>query len=207
MLSKKCIKLTNPFGIDVFIGYSLYHCQQTDQEHLARIAINLTEFKTEQFIYELIRSLLSLWRDNSAACPEATNSLNILFKTENLVFTLKKKTFFFSLYFCASSKLFQPMYWSSLSVADKVAYLLGVNGGELIKNLLRPRIKVGSEYVQQGRSMAQVCPYWVRRPIFAFVIPFSLLLPHPAPLFPSPPFTHTQLTLFGDSSKVLTAFN
>ncbi|XP_071815059.1 uncharacterized protein [Apostichopus japonicus] len=41
-------------------------------------------------------------------------------------------------------------------IADKVAYLLGVNGGELIKNLLRPRIKVGSEYVQQGRSMAQV---------------------------------------------------
>ncbi|KAJ8036907.1 Myosin-16 [Holothuria leucospilota] len=41
-------------------------------------------------------------------------------------------------------------------IADKVAYLFGVNGGELVKNLLRPRIKVGSEYVQQGRNKAQV---------------------------------------------------
>ncbi|XP_072044348.1 myosin-16-like [Amphiura filiformis] len=39
---------------------------------------------------------------------------------------------------------------------DKVAHLLGVNAGELTKNLLKPRIKVGTEYVQQGRTKQQV---------------------------------------------------
>ncbi|XP_033630505.1 myosin heavy chain, striated muscle-like [Asterias rubens] len=41
-------------------------------------------------------------------------------------------------------------------VADKVAFLLGLNSADLVKNLLRPRIKVGSEYVQQGRTKNQV---------------------------------------------------
>ncbi|XP_038064642.1 myosin heavy chain, striated muscle-like isoform X2 [Patiria miniata] len=44
----------------------------------------------------------------------------------------------------------------STDTADKVAYLLGVNSADLVKNLLRPRIKVGSEYVQQGRTKEQV---------------------------------------------------
>ncbi|XP_072168144.1 myosin-16-like isoform X1 [Diadema setosum] len=39
---------------------------------------------------------------------------------------------------------------------DKVAFVFGVNNQELCKNLLKPRIKVGSEYVQQGRTKKQV---------------------------------------------------
>lgn len=40
--------------------------------------------------------------------------------------------------------------------AEKVSFLLGINAGDLIKALLKPKIKVGNEYVTQGRSMQQV---------------------------------------------------
>ncbi len=40
--------------------------------------------------------------------------------------------------------------------AEKVSHLLGINSVELIKSLIRPRIRVGTEYVQQGRNMEQV---------------------------------------------------
>ncbi|XP_071962722.1 uncharacterized protein [Antedon mediterranea] len=39
---------------------------------------------------------------------------------------------------------------------DAVSYLLGLNAQDLMKNLLKPRIKVGTEYVQQGRTKEQV---------------------------------------------------
>nr|3I5F_A Chain A, Myosin heavy chain isoform A [Doryteuthis pealeii]3I5G_A Chain A, Myosin heavy chain isoform A [Doryteuthis pealeii]3I5H_A Chain A, Myosin heavy chain isoform A [Doryteuthis pealeii]3I5I_A Chain A, Myosin heavy chain isoform A [Doryteuthis pealeii] len=40
--------------------------------------------------------------------------------------------------------------------AEKVAFLLGVNAGDLLKCLLKPKIKVGTEYVTQGRNKDQV---------------------------------------------------
>ena len=40
--------------------------------------------------------------------------------------------------------------------AEKVAHLLGINSVDLIKALIKPRIKVGNEYVQQGRNLEQV---------------------------------------------------
>uniref|UniRef100_A0A0L8H7J6 Myosin motor domain-containing protein n=1 Tax=Octopus bimaculoides TaxID=37653 RepID=A0A0L8H7J6_OCTBM len=40
--------------------------------------------------------------------------------------------------------------------AEKVAFLLGVNAGDLLKCLLKPKIKVGTEYVTQGRNKNQV---------------------------------------------------
>ncbi|XP_077979909.1 myosin-7-like isoform X2 [Glandiceps talaboti] len=39
---------------------------------------------------------------------------------------------------------------------DKVSFLLGVNSADLQKALLRPRIKVGNEWVNQGRNKSQV---------------------------------------------------
>ncbi|CAF4110720.1 unnamed protein product [Rotaria sp. Silwood2] len=39
---------------------------------------------------------------------------------------------------------------------EKVAHLLGVEAAELIKGLLKPRIKVGNEYVNKGQSKDQV---------------------------------------------------
>ena len=45
---------------------------------------------------------------------------------------------------------------STLSDAEKVSHLLGINSGQLIKSLIKPRIRVGTEYVQQGRNMEQV---------------------------------------------------
>lgn len=39
---------------------------------------------------------------------------------------------------------------------DRVAQLLGLEGAELYKNLLKPRIKVGAEMVTQGRNLQQV---------------------------------------------------
>ena len=40
--------------------------------------------------------------------------------------------------------------------AEKVAHLLGINSTDLVKSLTKPRIKVGNEYVQQGRNLQQV---------------------------------------------------
>lgn len=39
---------------------------------------------------------------------------------------------------------------------EKVAKLLGVDTQDLYKNLLKPRIKVGNEFVTQGRNKDQV---------------------------------------------------
>ena len=43
-----------------------------------------------------------------------------------------------------------------ISAAEKVAYLLGINSTDLVRSLLRPRIKVGTEYVMKGRNLQQV---------------------------------------------------
>ncbi|XP_062381618.1 myosin heavy chain, fast skeletal muscle-like [Sardina pilchardus] len=41
-------------------------------------------------------------------------------------------------------------------VADKVAYLLGLNSADLLKSLCCPRVKVGNEYVTKGQTVQQV---------------------------------------------------
>ena len=43
-----------------------------------------------------------------------------------------------------------------LEEVGKVAYLLGINENDLVKGLLKPRIKVGNEYVQKGQNKDQV---------------------------------------------------
>lgn len=48
------------------------------------------------------------------------------------------------------------IYIFSITEAEKVAFLLGVNAGDLLKSLLKPKIKVGTEVVTQGRTKAQV---------------------------------------------------
>merc|ERR1719239_919586 len=40
--------------------------------------------------------------------------------------------------------------------AEKIAFLLGINPGDLLKALLKPKIKVGTEFVTQGRNQVQV---------------------------------------------------
>lgn len=42
------------------------------------------------------------------------------------------------------------------SEAEKVAYLLGVNAGDLLKSLLKPKVKVGNEMVTKGQNLNQV---------------------------------------------------
>ena len=44
------------------------------------------------------------------------------------------------------------------SEAEKVAYLLGVNCSDLLKSLMTPKVKVGSEYVTKGQNKDQVRP-------------------------------------------------
>ncbi|KAL3054884.1 hypothetical protein OYC64_017748 [Pagothenia borchgrevinki] len=41
-------------------------------------------------------------------------------------------------------------------VADKIAYLMGLNSADLIKGLLHLRVKVGNEWVTKGQHVAQV---------------------------------------------------
>ena len=45
---------------------------------------------------------------------------------------------------------------TDITEAEKVAFLLGINAGDLLKGLLKPKIKVGTEFVTQGRNMQQV---------------------------------------------------
>ena len=40
--------------------------------------------------------------------------------------------------------------------ADKACYLLGINSNEFIKAMCNPRVRVGSEYVTKGQTVAQV---------------------------------------------------
>lgn len=40
-----------------------------------------------------------------------------------------------------------------------MAFLLGVNAGDLLKALLKPKIKVGTEVVTQGRNKDQVSTF------------------------------------------------
>ena len=42
------------------------------------------------------------------------------------------------------------------TVAQKVAHLLGINVNEMIKAFLRPRIKVGRDYVTKAQTKEQV---------------------------------------------------
>ena len=39
---------------------------------------------------------------------------------------------------------------------EKVAHLLGIEAADLIKGLIKPRIKVGNEFVNKGQSKDQV---------------------------------------------------
>ncbi|XP_065820913.1 myosin heavy chain, fast skeletal muscle-like [Labrus bergylta] len=41
-------------------------------------------------------------------------------------------------------------------VADKVAFLMGLNSADLLKGLCYPRVKVGNEYVTKGQTVPQV---------------------------------------------------
>uniref|UniRef100_A0A8C9TST0 Myosin heavy chain, fast skeletal muscle-like n=1 Tax=Scleropages formosus TaxID=113540 RepID=A0A8C9TST0_SCLFO len=42
-------------------------------------------------------------------------------------------------------------------VADKIAYLLGLNSADMLKALCYPRVKVGNEFVTKGQTVPQVC--------------------------------------------------
>ncbi|KAI6658420.1 hypothetical protein LOD99_15222 [Oopsacas minuta] len=44
----------------------------------------------------------------------------------------------------------------SFELLDRVGHLLGIKSEDLKKSLLKPRIKVGNEWVYQGRSSEQV---------------------------------------------------
>lgn len=41
-------------------------------------------------------------------------------------------------------------------MADKTAYLMGLNSSDLLKALCFPRVKVGNEYVTKGQTVDQV---------------------------------------------------
>lgn len=47
-------------------------------------------------------------------------------------------------------------FFSQLQEGERVAKLLGCDCADMYKNLLKPRIKVGNEFVTQGRNKDQV---------------------------------------------------
>jgi len=46
-----------------------------------------------------------------------------------------------------------------LPVADKIAYLMGLNSADMLKALCYPRVKVGNEFVTKGQTVPQVCAF------------------------------------------------
>lgn len=40
--------------------------------------------------------------------------------------------------------------------SEKVSFLLGVNAGDLLKSLLKPKVKVGTEFVVKAQNKEQV---------------------------------------------------
>ena len=49
------------------------------------------------------------------------------------------------------------MYYFNISVAQKACHLLGVPITEMTKAFLRPRLKVGREFVHKAQTKEQVC--------------------------------------------------
>ena len=58
-----------------------------------------------------------------------------------------------------SADLFYHIFtFSLLTVAQKVCHLLGIPVTEFSKAVLKPRVKVGRDYVQKAQTKAQVSP-------------------------------------------------
>lgn len=60
-----------------------------------------------------------------------------------------------------------PINWAlinpqNLLVADKIAYLMGLNSADLLKALCYPRVKVGNEFVTKGQTVQQVAYHNVK---------------------------------------------
>lgn len=53
-------------------------------------------------------------------------------------------------------QLHNDITFSFRAVADKAAYLMGLNSADLLKALCYPRVKVGNEYVTKGQTVQQV---------------------------------------------------
>lgn len=53
-------------------------------------------------------------------------------------------------------------------MADKVAFLMGLNSADLLKGLCYPRVKVGNEYVTKGQTVPQV----PARPTRSYMVKF-----------------------------------
>ncbi len=45
----------------------------------------------------------------------------------------------------------------AVAVADKVAFLMGLNSADLLKALCNPRVNAGNEYVTKRQTVQQVC--------------------------------------------------
>lgn len=69
----------------------------------------------------------------------STAALREYFKIQNV----SNAEFFFSISLCHL-------------VADKAAYLMGLNSADMLKALCYPRVKVGNEYVTKGQTVQQV---------------------------------------------------
>lgn len=70
----------------------------------------------------------------------------------------------------------------AVAVADKSAFLMGLNSADLLKALCHPRVKVGNVYVTKGQTVQQVCAlqYFISASVaFLHYLASTLLLSTP----------------------------
>lgn len=86
---------------------------------------------------------------------------DILYLLPNLeIYLILLAIILFKFFLSCFEKLHETVSLSDLllcSDLEKVAFLLGISVTDFTKSIVKPRIKVGREFVNQGRSMQQVC--------------------------------------------------